>query len=44
MEWRRSVAQEAGKHQRLVARNETDYELWNRLAGRDDSPEIERPE
>jgi hypothetical protein len=35
--------QEAGKDQRLVAKSETDYELWNRLAGRDDEPEIERP-
>jgi hypothetical protein len=36
--------QEAGRKERLVAKNETDYELWNRLAGRDDTPEIERPE
>lgn len=35
--------QEAGKKERLVAKSETDYELWNRLAGRDDTPEIERP-
>nr|MBA2289861.1 hypothetical protein [Chloroflexia bacterium] len=36
--------QEAGRQERLVAKSETDYELWNRLAGRDDTPEIERPE
>lgn len=28
---------------RVVAKQDTDYELWNRLAGRDDEPEIERP-
>lgn len=36
--------QEAGKDQKLIAKSETDYELWNRLAGRDDEPEIQRPE
>ena len=34
---------EASKGQRLIAKSETDYELWNKLAGRDDAPEIERP-
>ena len=33
--------QEAG--QRVVPKKDADYELWNRLAGRDDEPEIERP-
>jgi len=33
--------QEAGA--RIVAKGDTDYELWNRLAGRDDAPEVERP-
>ncbi len=33
--------QEAGA--RVVAKQDADYELWNRLAGRDDEPEIERP-
>ncbi|MDQ4099448.1 MAG: hypothetical protein M3121_02990 [Chloroflexota bacterium] len=33
--------QEAGA--RIVAKQDADYELWNRLAGRDDEPEIERP-
>jgi hypothetical protein len=36
--------QEAEKGQRLIAKSETDYELWNRLAGRDDTPTIERPD
>ena len=35
--------QEAGHMNRLVAKRDTDYELWNRLVGRDDVPEIERP-
>ena len=28
---------------RIVAKRETDYELWNRLTGDDREPEIERP-
>lgn len=36
--------QEAKKGQKLIAKSETDYELWNRLAGRDDTPTIERPD
>ena len=35
---------EAAKDQRLIAKSETDYELWNKLAGRDDEPTLERPE
>lgn len=35
---------EAGENERLIAKDETDYMLWNKLAGRDDTPEIERPE
>ncbi len=35
--------QVAGPRGRLVAKRETDYELWNEIAGRDDEPEIERP-
>lgn len=34
---------EAAAGNRYVAKRDTDYELWNRLAGRDDTPEIERP-
>lgn len=35
---------EAKQGQRLIAKSETDYELWNRLAGRDDTPTLERPD
>ena len=35
---------EAGKDQRIIAKSETDYELWNTLAGRDDDPTLERPD
>jgi hypothetical protein len=34
---------EATRANRLVAKRDTDYELWNRLAGQDAEPEIERP-
>lgn len=37
-------SQEAGKHNRYVAKRDIDYELWNRLVGEDRDPEIERPE
>ena len=33
--------QEAGA--RVVPKKDAAYELWNRLAGRDDEPEVERP-
>lgn len=36
--------QEAEQGQRLIAKSETDYELWNRLAGQDAEPTLERPE
>ncbi len=29
---------------RLIAKRDTDYELWNRLAGQDAEPTIERPD
>lgn len=35
--------QEATSRTRLIAKRDTDYELWNRLAGEDSRPEIERP-
>ncbi|HWV22564.1 MAG TPA: hypothetical protein VNZ58_00085 [Thermomicrobiales bacterium] len=35
--------QEAGTRSRLIAKNMTDYDLWNEIAGRDDTPTIERP-
>ena len=34
---------EATERERYVAKRDTDYELWNRLVGEDDDPEIERP-
>ncbi len=34
---------EATPRNRYVAKRGTDYELWNRLVGRDDEPTIERP-
>ncbi len=36
--------QEAERDNRYVAKRDTDYELWNRLAGRDTEAEVERPE
>ena len=35
---------EAGPGNRYVAKRDTDYELWNRLAGQHREPEVERPE
>ena len=35
---------EATTSNRFVAKRDTDYELWNRLAGQDAEPEIERPD
>jgi hypothetical protein len=29
---------------RIIAKRDTDFELWNRLAGPDDEPDLERPE
>jgi hypothetical protein len=34
---------EATEGNRYVAKRDTDYELWNRLAGDDRDPDIERP-
>ncbi len=36
--------QSVSKGQRIIAKRDTDYELWNKLAGPDDTPTIERPE
>lgn len=36
--------QEVGAKDRIIAKKMTDYELWNEIAGRDDEPEVERPE
>ena len=34
---------EAGRGDRIVAKRDTDYELWNRLVGQDEETEVERP-
>ena len=34
---------DATEANRFVAKRDTDYELWNRLVGRDRDPDIERP-
>ena len=36
--------QHAGANERLIAKSEVDYVLWNRIVGQDAQPEIERPE
>jgi hypothetical protein len=36
--------QHAGADERLIAKSEVDYLLWNRIVGEDAQPEIERPE
>ncbi len=36
-------SQEAGPDNRYVAKRDTDYELWNRLVGQGQEPDIERP-
>ena len=35
--------QEAGPRNRYVAKDDVDYELWNRLVGQHREPEVERP-
>jgi hypothetical protein len=37
-------SQEAGAENSYVSKRDTDYELWNRLVGQGNEPEIERPE
>lgn len=36
--------QSAGKRNRYIAKEDTDYELWNRLVGQDTEPHLVRPE
>ena len=36
--------QEVGRKDRIIAKKMTDYEMWNEIAGRDDDPEVERPD
>ena len=33
----------ASRTERLIAKRETDYLIWNRLVGRDAEPQVERP-
>lgn len=35
--------QEVGRKDKIIAKNMTDYELWNEIAGRDDTADIKRP-
>ena len=35
---------EATRGSRIVAKRDTDYELWNQLVGQGREPEVERPE
>lgn len=34
---------EVGRSDRIVAKRDIDYELWNRLVGQDEETEVERP-
>ena len=34
---------QAGRGDRIVAKRDVDYELWNRLVGQDEETEVERP-
>jgi hypothetical protein len=36
--------QDVGAQDKMIAKSMTDYELWNEIAGRDDDPEIKRPD
>lgn len=36
--------QQVEARSRIIAKRDTDFELWNQIAGRDDEPEIERPD
>ena len=39
----KALARTASRNERLIAKQQTDYLLWNRLAGEDVEPAIERP-
>ena len=34
---------QATQYDRIIAKRDTDYELWNRIVGQDADPELERP-
>jgi hypothetical protein len=40
----RALARSASRNERLIAKQQTDYLLWNRLAIEDADPTVERPE
>ena len=42
--FRAMAGHETSEHDRIIAKRDTDYELWNRLVGQDAEPEIERPD
>ena len=40
----KALGRAASTNERLVAKQQTDYLLWNRLTGQDSEPDIERPD
>ena len=40
----KALARPASRNERLIAKQQTDHILWNRLAGEDAEPAVERPE
>lgn len=36
--------QDVGAKDKIIAKSMTDYEMWNEIAGRDDNPDINRPD
>jgi hypothetical protein len=40
----KALGRTASANERLIAKQSTDYILWNRLAGEDAEPDIERPD
>jgi hypothetical protein len=40
----KALARSASRNEGLIAKQQTDYLLWNRLAGEDAEPAVERPE
>lgn len=39
----KALGRAVSANERLISKQQTDYVLWNRLAGRDAEPDIERP-
>jgi hypothetical protein len=42
--FRAMAGHETTRRDRIIAKRDTDYELWNRLVGQDTEPGIERPD